>query len=328
MTSSHTMAHQCGRTASTKPGTPPAIHHPSPMSIKAFTRPGYVRSPGRVWDRLHIPADIMPCVVPGTSFTPLFWAILLTKGHYSSYFLSTATNNVPGFNNFCASLMTTVLTNVYSAPSLTDGPIPLSPKLITLTTAQVSSTTVYADVIQISWASSNTAVMSLMKQQSATATSRSAAIPGSSTTGVPAATSPGSSFSSPEGMSTGAKIAIGVTIPTTIILMATVAAITFLYRRRRKKSVPQPDIPMQDTKDTQFHELHPDYLGQSAPTELDAAAVMELPGTDMRVELGIGTPTANSKMVEYFSPRKRTPRGTPDETPGSLKKDSTSLREI
>ena len=70
----------------------------------------------------------------------------------------------------------------------------------------------------------------------------------------------------------------------------------------------------QDSKEPKPYELHPESLEQSAPVEMDARSVAELPGTEMRSELDGRTPSGKSKMGGYFPLRKKTRRETANET--------------
>ena len=176
--------------------------------------------------------------------------------------------------------MTTALTNVYSVSSRAPGSIPKSPKLIALATAQVSSTTVYADVIQVQWQSTDQAVINLIKKETASNSHKSAATPGSRATGVAAATpsASASSYVPSIGLSTGAKIGIALGVPLGIIGIAALVAFNLFRRRRRtRRTFKECSQPMEDAET--FHELHSEYVGQSAPAELNAREVMELPGT-------------------------------------------------
>ena len=212
--------------------------------------------------------------------------------------------------------MTAPLTNVYTVSSLKNGPLPSNPHLVTLSTDEVSSTTIYADVIQVLWQSTDSQVVRLM-QQTAAQTSTSSAIPASKTASIAAATS---STSTPTvttnpsgGMTTGTKVGLGIGIPVACIILAALAfgLLTLIRRRRRTGPAPAHEIPRQKNNEYRLHELDPDFIGQSAPVEMEARDVTELPATKMAPELDSRTPSGKSKKGRY----SRVGKDDVDETP-------------
>lgn len=247
---------------------------------------------------------------------------------YSDYILSTTTARI-FLANFCFSLMTTPLTNVVYVPSLTNGPAPASAKPSTLRQTDVSSTTVFADVIQVQWQSTDQQIIALMRQTASSSGSRSSTssstsvLPGLSTTSPSAAavstTADAAATAAPSsGLATGAKVGIGVGVPLGVIALAGLAALVFLFRRRRKPSKPVEDEPAQDVKDPNLaapayqelplHERQP-------PAEMDASSTAEVPGSTVAAELPPhdhghdSSPPGNPGG--YLSPEKLTPQGSP-----------------
>ena len=218
--------------------------------------------------------------------------------------------------------MTTPLSNIYSVASLTNGSASPNPQLTILSTDDVSSTTVYADIVRIAWQSTDTGVIGLMKQ-TATGSLGSNPIPGSISLGIPTATSSAfaslpSSSTPLGGLSSSAKVGIGIGVPIAIIAVVALAAYLYFSRRRRRSEEPWHDISVQETQNNQPQEFNseyrepsgpternPEYRGLSGPTELDTRAMSELPGTEATSELDGRTPSSSSIVGGFFSSRKR-----------------------
>ena len=186
--------------------------------------------------------------------------------------------------------MTTALSNVVSVDSLTNGPIPKNQKLLTLQQSDVSSTTVYADVIQIQWQSSDQHVIRLKTQATASSgasPASSTAAPGSRTSGAAAATSTSASppSSASSALSTGAKAGIGIGVVLGVLALAGLAALFLVQRRRKRRSQVRAE-PVDDYKGPGYHELAQTDIQSAEPVEMDARVVQEMPGTMLAAELG------------------------------------------
>ena len=246
----------------------------------------------------------------------------------TSYYLST-TSAATLLANFCFSLMTAPLTNVYLVSSLSRGPIPSNPNTITLSPNQVSSTTVYADVIQVEWRNVDTEVIDLMRLQtaSATITSSSSASTGSSSQSFPTSTSPTSPTQVPSssGLSSGAKIGIGIGVPIFVLAVAAIMALIFIARRRsaaRRKTGDEPaemdgkqsngiltsktyaempsngGVGLAKEKDA----YHWKQTSPVPPVEMDAAVIGEMPTKeDVAAELSVTKATSPSSRASPVS---------------------------
>jgi hypothetical protein len=150
---------------------------------------------------------------------------------------------------FCASLVSGVLSNVYSTSALAEGPIPENPSLTTINVATITSPTVWVDEIQVRWQATDTEILQLLSSKTAisssTSISKTPATPGalSSTPHLPtsaqSSTNGASAISTPTseptaGLSAGAKIAIGVAVP--LLVLALVLGSYILFRRSKRKS--------------------------------------------------------------------------------------------
>lgn len=205
---------------------------------------------------------------------------------FQGYYLS-STNTGP-LRYACASLFGSQLTNVYSTTTRAEGPIPKSPRLITVDPESVSNT-VYADVIQVAYASTDRQILRLLSSASHSSSS-STARPGAVSRTQPAAapatiTNAGSSpsaSSDDKGLSTGAKAGIGVAVPLGVIALFLIGYFIW-YRRRQAKKDPE--------RGAGEHRLRFSELDQAAekrpppaPVELDARETQELPGDGLRAE--------------------------------------------
>ena len=223
----------------------------------------------------------------------------------SSYFLST-TDATSLLANFCFSLMTTPLSNVVSVQSIGDVPAQ-NPSLTTLSASDVSSTTVYADVIQVQWQSTDKNIINLLKQSTAasmtgptgsrTASPASTRTAGaSSTRSATASPSASASSNSSGGLSTGAKAGIGIGVALAVLALAALAAFLFLLRRRRRRTREANPQGLSDYKTAAYHEMDQTEAQRPAhtvpappPQELEAvdaaSSVGELDGSEIRAEL-------------------------------------------
>lgn len=128
---------------------------------------------------------------------------------------------------------------MFSTSTRGEGPIPRDADLITVDPKAVESNTVYADIIGIHWAETNSQVLRLMSETSSsspTAASTNAARTAQGPIPIASPTAPAASTStpSPGGLSTGAEAGIG--IGAAVGAIALVLFAYFLWRRRRKAS--------------------------------------------------------------------------------------------
>lgn len=217
-----------------------------------------------------------------------------TKGYYHS------STNDGYLQHACASLFGSPLTNVYSTSTRAEGPIPRNPELVTIDPRSVGGNTVYADIIQIQWAATDSEILRLMSQTTSSSSSQAQAtsaqtahrtIPNVAPTVSPTATS----IPSSDGLSTGAKAGIGIGAAVGAIALALLAYFLWRRRRRRTKGVigDKEASSQQHQGYRNAHELglrlektHP-----PDPVELPSEAAHELPATEGRSELGSDTAT-------------------------------------
>lgn len=203
--------------------------------------------------------------------------------------------------------MTTSLTNVVSVPSLTNGPISKSASLLTLGQTDVSSTTIYADVIQIQWQSTDQQIIALLSQKSATtsASATSASAVSRTTSGAAAATSSSTANDdTASGLSSGAKAGIGIGVVLAVALIASAIFAIFFLRRRKSRQKRQYD-PSPDKNNLYgpgYHELMQHEASAQTPVEMPSrSAAQELPGGDLTVELESERPNSMAKKFRRES---------------------------
>ncbi|KAI4122125.1 MAG: hypothetical protein LQ338_005983 [Usnochroma carphineum] len=109
----------------------------------------------------------------------------------------------------CASLFGSPLTNVYSTSTKAEGPIPLNPSIITVDPHSVDANTVYADIIQIQWAATDSNILRLMSQATSSSSlkAQSTSQATSSSSSKAQATSQATSSSSSKAQATSAQTA-------------------------------------------------------------------------------------------------------------------------
>ncbi|KAL9044482.1 MAG: hypothetical protein Q9214_002379, partial [Letrouitia sp. 1 TL-2023] len=203
------------------------------------------------------------------------------------YYLS-STNTGP-LLYACASLFGSQLTNVYSTTTRAEGPIPKSPRLITVDPNSVSNT-VYADVIQVAYASTDRQILRLLSSaslSSSSITARPGAVSRTQPAAAPATITPNagpspSASSDDKGLSTGAKAGIGVAVPLGVIAVFLTGYFIW-YRRRQAKKDPERGPGGHRPR---FSELDQgaEKRPPPAPVELDAGETQELPGDGLRAE--------------------------------------------
>ncbi|KAL2042323.1 hypothetical protein N7G274_004812 [Stereocaulon virgatum] len=230
----------------------------------------------------------------------------------SSYFLYTTIGRGT-LNNACASLISTDLTNVFQASTKVEGPIPISHQLKTISQAEIPATskTVWADVIEVQWQSSNTKVISLMASTALAAasssSSSSSAAPASRASGIPVPTSTdnSSNISSNSGLSAGAKAGIGVAVVLGVLALAAAAFFLIRYRKRRRADQYQENYTASDHNQPEYYELAQKEAGQAVPEDMDRGIVNELPGTILRAELYSEVPDRDKDDLITSTPTPR-----------------------
>ncbi|KAL8718828.1 MAG: hypothetical protein Q9225_004091 [Loekoesia sp. 1 TL-2023] len=200
----------------------------------------------------------------------------------------------------CASLFGSPLTNVYSTSTRAEGPIPRSPELVTIDSQSVGGNTVYADIIQIQWAATDSEVLRLMSQTTSSSSSQAQATTAQTAhqtipNVAPTVSSAAASTPSSDGLSTGAEAGIGIGAAIGAIALALLAYFLWRHRRRRTKGVTtdKEASPQQHQEHRNAHELdpEPEKTHPPDPVELPSEAAQELPATEGRSELGSDTAT-------------------------------------
>ncbi|KAL8712580.1 MAG: hypothetical protein Q9220_003111 [cf. Caloplaca sp. 1 TL-2023] len=191
--------------------------------------------------------------------------------------------------NACASLFGSPLTNVFSTSTRAEGPIPRDAKLITIDPKSVLQNTVYADIIGVQWANTNTKILALL---SATASSSSGSVqtdpaqPGSRViSSVATATSLAALSSGPTsdengGLSAGAQAGISIGAVLGAIALAMIAY--FLWRRRRK---PQESLESKGAVETVPYPVQeqPYFAPEEKQQQPAALKLAELPSQQSEV---------------------------------------------
>lgn len=221
--------------------------------------------------------------------------LTISKGFYHS------STDVGFLQHACTSVFGTSLTNVFSTSSRGVGPIPQNANLITIDPGAVQSNTVYADIIGIHWAVTDSQILRLMSQTSNN--SRTAARTAAQTAQGPppltSPTAPAASTSTPSagGISEGAWAGVG--IAAVIGIMALALSACFLWRRRRKASnvgSSNEGAPPQDRAahelDSEQAEIYPRSRAELSPIER-----AELPPDGLSMKKAHGFP-AKGQMSE------------------------------
>ena len=156
------------------------------------------------------------------------------------------------------------------------------------------------------WQDKDQKIISLMSEKTATGAAKTGA---TQTAPTPAATSTQKAADS-GGISTGAKIGIGVAVPVIVLALLAIAAIFFL-RIRKRRAARREEPPIEnDAKN--LHELSPqdqkpdekkwdqqrmDRLAAQPPQEMEAQQYNELPADGPKHELG-GQPMQRSSSYK------------------------------
>ncbi|KAL8789146.1 MAG: hypothetical protein Q9195_006967 [Heterodermia aff. obscurata] len=202
----------------------------------------------------------------------------------------------------CASIFSNVLKSVYFTTSASNDPIPSG---VSFTTVDPSggAGTIIADVIQVQWQDKDQKIISLMSERTATGAAKTGA---TQTAPTPAATLTPQAAADSGGISTGAKVGIGVAVPIIVLALLAIAAIFFL--RMRKRRAAKREEPPIEAEAKNLHELSPqdqkpdekkwdqqqvDRLAAQPPQEMEAQEYNELPADGPKHELG-GQPMQRS----------------------------------
>ncbi|KAL8655186.1 MAG: hypothetical protein Q9226_003146 [Calogaya cf. arnoldii] len=220
-----------------------------------------------------------------------------------------SSTNAGWLQNACASVFGSPLTNVFSTSSRGEGPIPQDADLITVDPKAVESNTVYADIIGIHWAETDSQILRLMSEtssSSATAASTNVAQTGQGPIPFASATAPAASnsTSSAGGLSTGAQAGIGIAAVVGAIALALFAY--FLWRRGRKASNVGGSKEAAPNHYGAGHEMDPEQvksgikaaveLPSDGLPELPSQKAHELPANEVMSELGSDATTNRNTM--------------------------------
>jgi hypothetical protein len=159
--------------------------------------------------------------------------------------------------------------------------------------ATVTSPTVWADIIEIRWQSTDSEVLKIMSSERNAASSiyTPSQVSSRTTPSIPPNTSTSSptpqlARTTPDALSTGAKAGLGVGISVAVFLF--VGSIYWWRRRQRKPSF-TPKAFMNNHSVAVNHELDARYNGRPFKGELDGTAKVELASQIEPIEL----PTTN-----------------------------------
>ncbi|KAI4175914.1 MAG: hypothetical protein LQ348_006085 [Seirophora lacunosa] len=158
--------------------------------------------------------------------------LTMIQGYYHS------STNRGLLRNACASLFGSPLTNVYYTPTRAEGPIPSDPSLLTIDPRSVEANTVYADIIQIQWASTDSGILRLMSQTTSSSSSEAQATAAqtahqTAANAAQTASPPVTATAAADGLSSGAKAGIGIGAAVGAVALALLAY--FLWSRRRQQ---------------------------------------------------------------------------------------------
>ncbi|KAI4232570.1 MAG: hypothetical protein L6R40_007356 [Gallowayella cf. fulva] len=204
----------------------------------------------------------------------------------------------------CASVFGSPLTNVYSTSTKGEGPVPHDVKLITVDPKSVQSNTVYADIIGIHWAETDSQILRLMSETSSSssvATSTTAAQTAHRTTSVVIpTTSPSSRSTPPPGsLSSGAEAGIGIGAVVGAIALALFAYLLWLRRRKSRNREGRAEADSTEIRGvSELVELEPEKekSGPQQRTDMPSQVAHELPTDERRSELASDASTNRNTM--------------------------------
>lgn len=177
---------------------------------------------------------------------------------------------------------------MYSTTTLGEGPIPTDPSLITVDPQDVEANTVYADIIQIQWAMTDSDILRLMSESTSSSSSQAqptaAQTAHRTTSNVDPTVSPTSTMTSTQasdngGISAGAIAGIGIGAAVAAVVLVLLAY--FLGRWRRPKRQNNAMEDGNNAKKSRAEELPP-----TSFVELPSKNAQELPTREIRSELG------------------------------------------
>lgn len=186
---------------------------------------------------------------------------------HRSYFLTSSNPSDPGYA--CNSVLSSLLESVYLTSTAGNDPISGGASFTSIN-PKLGAQLVTADVIQVQWQNKDSKVASLMAQ-------KKTGVGNGSATGAKAApiASPTSIIRGASGgISTGAKIGIGVAVPIFVLSLLATAAV-LIWRKRKQRTIEADDTE-------RFHELsleeqkHPDGAAAQREPAGEAKAVHEL----------------------------------------------------
>ncbi|KAL8689559.1 MAG: hypothetical protein Q9218_004798 [Villophora microphyllina] len=226
-------------------------------------------------------------------------AAVIKTNQKGFYHLST---NDGYLQHVCASLFGSPLRRVYSTSTRAEGPIPRNAGLITVDPKSVQSNTVFADIIGIRYASSDSAILRLMSSATATPSSRASATAAHRTIAqvTPTSSPATTSTPSPGGLSPGAEAGIGV--GAVIAAIALVLLAYFLWRRRRKSQDIATDTEAKPRRGRHELDSNAEKHDPQKPIELPSEAAHEMPGNELRSEMGSDGVNRHKSVVARFRP--------------------------
>jgi hypothetical protein len=229
-------------------------------------------------------------------FQHMLFTLLTYLANRSSYFVGTGpSTDINGL--FCASTLQGTLTNVYFTSIDGLGPVPPNPTLATMTVG--SGSTVWADMIQVRWQSTDTEILKLLEStqsSSSSSTISSSQISTSASSTLPSNTGSGTPLPVHRSLSTASKVGIAVGICILALLLS--AVLFWVWSRRRRFSSKAKGSPIYQPVITASHELdgrhnerplkgelegnHPSYKG---PLKSVTTTELELDSNVRSVEL-------------------------------------------
>ncbi|KAL8902845.1 MAG: hypothetical protein Q9207_004334 [Kuettlingeria erythrocarpa] len=228
---------------------------------------------------------------------------------YSIEFTPGANRDIPLTTIFtppssCLATVTYDNAGLWQGGLLQKGPIPTDPSLITVDPQDVEANTVYADIIQIQWAMTDSDILRLMSQS--TSSSSSQAQPTAAQTAhqtmsnvdptlFPTSTMTSTQASDNGSLSAGAKAGIGIGAAVGAVVLTLLAYFLGRWRRTKRQNNGMEDGSNTKEEDKNnanesrsMHELPPaqEELPPTCLVELPSKNAQELPTREVRSELG------------------------------------------
>lgn len=192
------------------------------------------------------------------------------------------------------------MTNVYSTTRLGAGPIPTDPSLIIIDPQEVEANTVYADIIQIQWAATDSDILRLMSETRSSSSLRTPStaahtahqtIANVAQTGSPTSAPKSTQRAQNERLSAGAKAGIGIGAAIGAIALTLLGYFLWRWRRRKPQNNGIEDGSNTSNSNTTkyrfAHELPPaqEKVQFTGPAELPSEVAHELPADEARSKL-------------------------------------------